>query len=91
MAGAGIAAKELGTMIRVDGAKQVTHNRHPLDQYTGDRAPGDTRGQGLSEFGETWYVVAPLRPPQGDELDVTRPPINRQRGRQVGACRKAEE
>jgi predicted lipoprotein with Yx(FWY)xxD motif len=57
--GAGVAAAELGTTTRAEGAKQLTYNGHPLYRYAGDRTSGDTRGQGLRQFGETWYVVAP--------------------------------
>jgi predicted lipoprotein with Yx(FWY)xxD motif len=54
------------------GRAQVTYDGHPLYYYVGDHAPGQTRGQGLKEFGARWYVVnrtgkavlsAPATPP----------------------------
>ncbi|HSA53538.1 MAG TPA: hypothetical protein VLH10_25930 [Yinghuangia sp.] len=47
----------LGTTTRPDGAQQVTYNGHPLYLYQGDQQPGDTRGQGLDQFGAKWYVL----------------------------------
>jgi predicted lipoprotein with Yx(FWY)xxD motif len=50
---------ELGTTKRADGTTQVTYHGHPLYYYTGDQQPGDTRGQGLNQYGAGWDVVAP--------------------------------
>ncbi len=36
------------------GCDIVTYNRHPLYRYSGDKEPGDTKGQG---FNNRWYVI----------------------------------
>lgn len=53
----------LGGILRADGSSQVTYEGRPLYFYSGDAAPGDTLGQGLSS--QWWLVpysqlVAPL-------------------------------
>src|SRR6476620_5752778 len=58
-AGSGLQASLLGTTTRSDGSTQVTYDGHPLYTYSGDPAPGDTNGQGVSTFGALWWVVAP--------------------------------
>lgn len=58
VAGAGLTGK-LSTTKRSDGAPQVTYNGHPLYQFAADQNPGDTAGQGLTDFGGPWYVVSP--------------------------------
>jgi predicted lipoprotein with Yx(FWY)xxD motif len=55
-AGTGATASKLGTSPRTDGTTQVTYNGHPLYYYVGDKAPGDTSGQGKFN---TWYLVTP--------------------------------
>jgi predicted lipoprotein with Yx(FWY)xxD motif len=52
-------AQLLGSTVRVDGSHQVTYDGHPLYGFTGDKKPGDARGQGINRFGGLWYVVAP--------------------------------
>jgi predicted lipoprotein with Yx(FWY)xxD motif len=49
----------VGTSPRSDGEPQVTYNGHPLYLYAGDEKAGDTRGQGLTDFGASWYVLSP--------------------------------
>jgi predicted lipoprotein with Yx(FWY)xxD motif len=63
-AGDGAKASILGTTSRSDGKPQVTYNGHPLYLYAGDQKPGDTNGQGLTDFGGGWYVLAPA----GDQV-----------------------
>jgi predicted lipoprotein with Yx(FWY)xxD motif len=53
--GAGLDAEDFGTTTRTDGSKQVTFYGMPLYWYAGDKAAGDTNGQGLND---KWYVVA---------------------------------
>ena len=58
-AGKGVSASKLGTITRKDGSTQVTYNGHPLYRYAPDSKPGDTKGQGLKQFGAEWYVLSP--------------------------------
>ncbi len=46
----------LGTIQRSDGSQQVTCNGLPLYHFSGDKQPGDTKGQGILK---KWYVVRP--------------------------------
>jgi predicted lipoprotein with Yx(FWY)xxD motif len=52
-------ASLVATTTRSDGEPQVTYNGHPLYLYAGDENAGDTRGQGLTDFGAGWYVLTP--------------------------------
>lgn len=56
-AGAGATAALVGSFARPDGSQQVSYNGHPLYYYVGDAKPGDTRGEGLNQFGAKWYVL----------------------------------
>jgi predicted lipoprotein with Yx(FWY)xxD motif len=56
-AGGGVQSKMLSTSKRSDGSMQVTYNGHPLYRFSGDKKSGDTNGQGLNQFGATWYVL----------------------------------
>jgi predicted lipoprotein with Yx(FWY)xxD motif len=58
--GAGVDASKLSTTSRTDGGTQVTYNQHPLYHFSGDSAPGDTKGQGI---GGNWFVVSPAGEP----------------------------
>jgi len=49
----------VGTSKRSDGSTQVTYNGHPLYHYAQDSSPGDTNGQGSTNFGAEWTIVAP--------------------------------
>ena len=62
-AGAGIIAAKIATTQRSDGAQQVTYNGHPLYTFAGDQQPGDTNGDGVTEFGAEWYAVTPAGQP----------------------------
>jgi hypothetical protein len=53
-----VSAAHIAT-IRSDGRRQVTYYGHPLYYYVGDKGSGETKGQGLSEFGALWYVLSP--------------------------------
>jgi predicted lipoprotein with Yx(FWY)xxD motif len=57
-AGAGATASDLGTISRSDGTKQVTYAGHPLYYFAGDKAAGQTSGEGSNGFGAPWYLVA---------------------------------
>ena len=54
VAGAGTASGQLG---RVPGSQQLTYAGHPLYTFVGDQAAGDTKGEGLDDFGAKWYAV----------------------------------
>jgi predicted lipoprotein with Yx(FWY)xxD motif len=58
-AGPGLTASDLGTISRSDGTKQVTYSGHPLYYFAGDKAAGQTNGEGSNGFGAPWYLVAP--------------------------------
>ncbi|MDT4934137.1 MAG: hypothetical protein QOK11_2029 [Pseudonocardiales bacterium] len=58
-AGTGATASDLGTISRSDGTKQVTYAGHPLYYFAGDKAAGQTNGEGSNGFGAPWYVLAP--------------------------------
>jgi predicted lipoprotein with Yx(FWY)xxD motif len=58
-AGSGADAAKGGTTRRRDGAMQVTYGGHPVYFYTPDTKPGDTKGEGLNQFGAEWYVLSP--------------------------------
>ncbi len=56
-AGAGLNASDFGTTQTTDGRTMVTYNKEPLYYFIGDKAAGDTKGQGI---GNVWYVVPPV-------------------------------
>lgn len=53
-AGAGISKSKLSTVKRPDGRTQVTYAGFPLYRYSGDKKPGDVKGQG---FQKIWFAV----------------------------------
>jgi predicted lipoprotein with Yx(FWY)xxD motif len=55
----GAIGPKIGTIPAHGGKRQVTYAGHPLYYYVGDRKPGDTKGQGLNQFGAKWYVLSP--------------------------------
>jgi predicted lipoprotein with Yx(FWY)xxD motif len=57
-AGTGVRAALLGTTRRPDGKLQVTYKRHPLYTFALDRRAGQTKGEGLDDFGAEWYAVS---------------------------------
>jgi predicted lipoprotein with Yx(FWY)xxD motif len=56
--GSGLNSALIGTSSRSDGMRQLTYNGHPLYLFSGDQNPGDTGGQGLTDFGGSWYVLS---------------------------------
>ncbi len=54
VAGTGITG-QLGVIQRSDGTSQVTYNEMPLYRFSGDKAAGDTNGQGM--LNGAWSVV----------------------------------
>jgi predicted lipoprotein with Yx(FWY)xxD motif len=49
----------LGTTKRKDGKLQVTYKGHPLYTFLLDKKPGQTAGEGSTNFGAAWYALAP--------------------------------
>ena len=62
VAGEGIEGDLLGMITREDGSVQVTYNGWPLYRFSGDQAPGDTKGQ---EVGGVWFTVSTAGEPAG--------------------------
>lgn len=56
-AGSGVQASLLGTVKDASGSLQVTYNHWPLYTFSGDSGPGVAKGEGISNFGGTWYVL----------------------------------
>ncbi len=50
------ASGTLATITRDDGTMQLTYNGMPLYGFSGDKAPGDTNGNGI---GGVWSVARP--------------------------------
>ena len=65
LAGSGVDPKLLSTSMRKDGQLEVDYKGHPLYYFIADKKPGDLTGQGLNNFGGSWYVVSPA----GDKID----------------------
>ncbi|MBI5906235.1 MAG: hypothetical protein HZB86_11950 [Deltaproteobacteria bacterium] len=59
-AGEGTKGEEFGTVSREDGKKQTTFRGYPLYYWVGDKAKGDTGGQGM---GNVWFVIDPANFP----------------------------
>jgi predicted lipoprotein with Yx(FWY)xxD motif len=57
LAGPGLNAAMLGTVIRKNGAAQVTYNGWPLYLYVVDVQPGEATGQ-ADDMG-LWFVLSP--------------------------------
>jgi predicted lipoprotein with Yx(FWY)xxD motif len=57
IATAGVKATLLGTARRTDGTLQVTYAGHPLYTFKLDSKPRETKGEGTSFFGGSWYVL----------------------------------
>jgi predicted lipoprotein with Yx(FWY)xxD motif len=53
----GVQQSLLGTLKRSDGTTQGTYGGWPLYYYLGDTYPGQTNGQGVSQFGALWYLL----------------------------------
>jgi predicted lipoprotein with Yx(FWY)xxD motif len=56
-AGSGVQSSLLGTVKDASGNLEVTYNHWPLYTFSGDAGPGVAKGQGLTSFGGTWYVL----------------------------------
>lgn len=58
VAATGVRASLLGLTKRTGGTRQVTYAGHPLYTFSLDRRAGQTKGQGLTDFGGSWNAVA---------------------------------
>jgi predicted lipoprotein with Yx(FWY)xxD motif len=56
-AGSGVRSSLLGAVKDASGNLEVTYNHWPLYTFSGDPGPGAAKGQGLTSFGGTWYVL----------------------------------
>ena len=52
----GVDARAVNTVKRADGKLQLTIGGWPVYRYSGDKAAGDTTGQGV---GKVWFAVTP--------------------------------
>ena len=49
----------LGTIRRSDGSMQVTYAGHPVYRFLLDSKRGQTKGEGLNDFGGGWDALTP--------------------------------
>jgi len=56
---AGVDQSLVGTTKRADGQEQVTYNGWPVYTFIGDKQPGQTSGEGLTDFGAGWDALTP--------------------------------
>jgi predicted lipoprotein with Yx(FWY)xxD motif len=56
-AGSGVQSSLLGMVKDASGNLEVTYNHWPLYTFSGDSGPGVAKGQGITNFGGTWYVL----------------------------------
>ena len=52
----GVDKALVGSVVRPDFERQVTVAGWPVYRFSGDAAPGDTKGQGA---GNTWFAITP--------------------------------
>jgi predicted lipoprotein with Yx(FWY)xxD motif len=57
-AGRGINPALLGSAHDPDGTLIATYGGWPLYGFARDGGPGQTRGEGITSFGGTWYLVS---------------------------------
>ena len=57
--GPGLNTALLGSGPRADGTTQLTYGGHPLYYFVDDTGPGTTAGEGLTNFGGSWFVLDP--------------------------------
>jgi predicted lipoprotein with Yx(FWY)xxD motif len=53
----GVQPSLLGTVKDANGSLEVTYNGWPLYTFTGDSGPDTVKGEGITGFGGTWYVL----------------------------------
>lgn len=57
----GVTPALVGIVVRPDGTEQLTLAGWPLYRYSGDTAPGETRGEGMG--GGAWHAIGPTGKP----------------------------
>jgi predicted lipoprotein with Yx(FWY)xxD motif len=57
LAGPGLKQGLLRTTKRSDGKLQVVFAGHPLYRFSGDAKAGQVEGEGIEQFGGSWYAV----------------------------------
>jgi predicted lipoprotein with Yx(FWY)xxD motif len=70
-AGSGVQASMLGTVKGQDGSLYVTYAGYPLYTFVGDSGPGQAKGQHITNFGGTWYLMAPGGSPLTSSASAT--------------------
>lgn len=73
-AGSGVQSSLLGTVTGAAGSPLVTYNGWPLYTFEGDSGPGMAKGQGLTNFGGTWYVLNAAGTPVTSSTGVSSSP-----------------
>ena len=58
-----VSSSKITTITRSDGSKQVVYAGHPLYYFKLDTTAGDTKGEGVNNFGAKWWLVAPSGQP----------------------------
>ncbi len=61
--GAGKLSVTTGRTATPDGTAIATVAGHPVYTFSQDQQPGDVNGEGVAEFGGTWYAVSPTGQP----------------------------
>lgn len=56
-AAGGASAASLGVITGPGNSRQLSYSGHPLYYFVGDRKAGQTRGEGLNQFGAKWFVL----------------------------------
>lgn len=57
------ADSSFSLIIRDDGSKQIAYGGRPLYRFSGDRAPGEVKGNGVNGFGAVWTAATPKGAP----------------------------
>ena len=55
----GLNQSLVGTTTRSDGTQQVTYAGHPVYLFALDTQAGQTKGEGLTDFGGSWDALSP--------------------------------
>jgi predicted lipoprotein with Yx(FWY)xxD motif len=55
---AGVTA-QVGSTTTPGGGTTATVAGHPVYTFSGDQGAGDVKGEGLQDYGGTWYAVSP--------------------------------